>query len=107
MRRFGSICDTDDWCQREDSNLICDDNYVCSCMDGFAVAPDSKSTVCTAGEGFMYFDFPALKATYRMVMMLLLYGQLPQQKTKHLNNIWTTTAQGLRRWPSILQILYK
>ena len=62
VRRFGSICDTDDWCQKEDSNLICDDNYVCSCMDGFAVSPDAKSPVCTAGEGFMYFVFPFVES---------------------------------------------
>ena len=62
VRRLGSICDTDDWCQREDSNLICDDNNVCSCMDGFAVSPDSKSTVCTAGEDFMYFVFSCVES---------------------------------------------
>ena len=31
-------------------------------MDGFAVSPDSKSTVCTAGEDFMYFVFSCVES---------------------------------------------
>ena len=46
---------------------------------------------------------PTLYKCYTNVLCL----QHAQQNTKHLYNICTTSAQRLRRWPNIVQMLYK